>query len=310
ESITRQQALRRKKPYVMMSMLFFVLIIAVAWRGVAFHASLYANAAHALGTERIAPEVLSNGIRQATANQSQNNARYQSVCDLLAQRTVWPRLINEFQRHKPEGVWLVSIKPVAGEMRPAVAAATGGAGGGDMFGGGGGDMFGGPSPSGDMPGGGGGDMFGGGGGDMFGGGGAAAGPVETEVMITGFEIIGHSVTFSDVGRAPQGPAAPARAAGPLDDTTQEPVAEEDKVEDLSGTPESIYLTALRKSELFDGDKTYTEFKQYFPPSTVRNLASFVIQVKLKEPVPFIQISGGGRGAAASAMDGMNMMEMR
>lgn len=299
ESITRQQALRRKKPYVMLSMFFFVLIFAVAWRGVAFHASLYANAAHALGTERIAPEVLSNGIRQATASQTQNNARYQSVCDLLAQRAVWPRIINEFQRLKPENLWLVSIKPVIGEMRPAVAVAVGGGGGGgDMFGGGGSDMFGGGGGA--MPGGGGGDMFGG-------GGGAPAGPVETEVMISGFEITGYSVTFSDVGRAAQAPAAPPRVVGPLDDS-QETAAEEEKVEDLSGTLESLYLTNLRRSELFDGDKTYTEFKQYFPPSTVRNLASFVIQVKLKQPVPYSQISGGGRGAGVSGMDGMNMME--
>ncbi len=300
ESITRQQALRRKKPYVMLSMFFFVLIFAVAWRGVAFHASLYANAAHALGTERIAPEVLSNGIRQATASQTQNNARYQSVCDLLAQRAVWPRIINEFQRLKPENLWLVSIKPVIGEMRPAVAVPVGGGGGGgDMFGGGGGsDMFGGGGGA--MPGGGGGDMFGG-------GGGAPAGPVETEVMISGFEITGYSVTFSDVGRAAQAPAAPPRVVGPLDDS-QETAAEEEKVEDLSGTLESLYLTNLRRSELFDGDKTYTEFKQYFPPSTVRNLASFVIQVKLKQPVPYSQISGGGRGAGVSGMDGMGMME--
>jgi type IV pilus assembly protein PilM len=306
ESITRQQTLRRKKPYLMMSMIFFVLIIAVAWRGVAYRASLYANAAHALGTERIAPEVLSNGIGQATTNQAQNNARYESVCQLFVQRAVWPRYINELQRLRPnDDLWLVSVKPIVGEMRPAVATAGGG-GGGDMFGGGGGgggDMFGGGD--GGMSMGGGGDMFGGGGGggDMFGGGAAMAGPTETEVMITGFELIGHSVTFSDVGKAREVPGAPPRVVGPLDN--EAPVEDEDKVEDLSGTLESAYLTALRRSELFDGDKVYTEFKQYFPPSSVRNLASFVIQVKLKEPVPFYQISGGGRGAGVSGM-GMEM----
>lgn len=310
ESITRQQALRRKKPYLVLSMIFFVLIFAVAWRGVVFRASLYNNAVASLSKERMAPEMLSSSIKRANDEQNQSNARYDSVCELLAQRGTWPEIINEFYKLKPENLWLVSFRPVIGEMKPAVQEApTGGAGGGDMFGGGsgGGDMFGGGAS---MDGGGG--M--GGGGDMFGGGGgAASGPTGTDVEITGFEIIGHSVTFGDVGKArpaaatPLAPHALEGPAGGLDEGTGEGGEEEvEKVEDLRGTPESAFLTALRKSPFFDSDKTYTEIKKYYPPRTVKNLASFVIQVKLKKPVTFYQITGGKSGGTTS-MGGGDMM---
>ncbi len=310
ESITRQQALRRKKPYLVLSMIFFVLIFAVAWRGVAFRASLHNSAVDSLSKERMAPEMLSGSIRRAKTEQDQSNARYDSVCELLAQRCTWPEIYNELEKLKPGNLWLVSVRPVIGEMKPAVEETSAG-GGGDMFGGGGGDMFGG-GPSMDMGG-------GGGGGDMFGGGGAAAsGPTGTDVEITGLEIVGHSVTETVFGKdrpaaaaAPVAPHALAEAGAGEDggEGTGED-GEGEKVEDLRGTPESAYLTALRKSPLFDSDKTYTEIKKYYPPRTVKNLASFVIQVKFKKPVTFYQITGGKTGATGGGggdmMGGMGM----
>jgi hypothetical protein len=83
------------------------------------------------------------------------------------------------------------------------------------------------------------------------------------------------------------------------------MGEEEKpaVVDMLGTPESQYLTALRKSELFDDDKSFTEFRKYYPPRQVKNLASFVIQVKLKEPIPFQQVVGSASRGTGSGMGG-------
>jgi type IV pilus assembly protein PilM len=318
ESITRQQALRRKKPYLVLSMIFFSLIFAVAWWGLSFRAGLYENARRALDKQRTAPEILQKSISEAKAEMDQKDGQYKSLVELLQQRARFPRVINELAKLKPENLWLVSIKPLTGELKAISTDETATEGGGGMFGagagaeGGPGGMFGSSSGGADM--GMGGGMEGGGG--MFGaGGGGATGPTLNDVEITGFEIIGHSVNFRDVSRGR--PARPAPTPTPATPAVPEPaglddgMGEEEKpaVVDMLGTPESQYLTALRKSELFDDDKSFTEFRKYYPPRQVKNLASFVIQVKLKEPIPFQQVVGSASRGTGSGMGGPEGMGM-
>jgi type IV pilus assembly protein PilM len=315
ESITRQQALRRKKPYLVLSMIFFALIFAVAWWGLSFRAQLYETARRTLDKQRTAPEILQQSIKQAQAETSQKDGQYDSLVALFKQRSRFPNVINELQRLKPANLWLVSIKPLTGELKAISTEETATEGGGGMFGAageGGAGMFGSSGgPGGEM--GMGGDM--GGGGGMFGGTGGTTGPTLNDVEITGFEIIGHSINFRDAsrGRPPRPAPVPAPAAPEVPEPTGLDdgmgTEEEAAPPDMTGTPESQYLTALRKSEIFDGDKSYTEFRKYYPPRQIKNLASFVIQVKLKEPIPFQQVVGSanrgtGPGMGGSPMDGM------
>jgi hypothetical protein len=309
ESITRQQALRRKKPYLVFSMIFFCLIFAVAWRASAYRRDLYESARRTLDKQRTAPEILQTGIKQAQAEMEQKNGQFDSVVALLSERARYPRAINKLHELKPSDLWLVSIVPIVGEM-PAVATgedAGGPEGGGGMFGGASegasGGMFGGGSGGGmgmgmgmGMEG----DMGGGMGGGM-----GATGPTLEDKEITGFRIIGHSVNFRDLQK--KRAVAPTRTVSPqeLDQGALEgDESGEPEVIDMTGTPESMYLTAIRKSEYFDSDKTYTEFVSYYPPKSVKNLASFVIQVKLKEPIPFQEVTGStstGAGGRESMM---------
>ena len=310
ESITRQQALRRKKPYLVLSMVLMVMILAVAWWSTAYRAMLYDGEAAKLNKKRSLPETTKKAIEQAEGEAAQKNSQYESLCELLGQRSRWPAVINELYAIRGDNLWLVSITPVIGELRPTGAGAAAGGNTG-MFGGGGASGGAMESPmGGDM----GGDIFGGGqsGGGGFGDAGGAGAPTGTEVTVSGLTIVGHSVSFLDLAKV-RSAAAPGSTLGivtAVQDTEGETEGETKEVEVERGTPESVFLDRIGKSALFDPDKEYTNFMKYYPPASVGNLASFVIQVKLKTPIPFYKVSaataaGRGPGMAGDAM-GMGM----
>ena len=313
ESITRQQALRRKKPYLVLSMIFLVLVLAVAWRGVDFRAALYDLTATELSKKRREPEDLKKAIEQAQAEGGQRDEQYKSLCALLGQRSNWPEVINELYTIRGDNLWLVSITPIIGELKSTSSGGNAdgdegdgmsgeGEGGGGMAGMGmeGGGMFG-------DEGGSGGDV---GGGGMFGdeGGGGSDAPEGEDVMITGLKLVGHSVTYLDLakirktGPANNDPRMRANVNDPADGESTDEDGKKVEKEVVRGTPESIFLSKLGKSEFFDGDKAYTDFIQYYPPRTGANLASFVIQVKLKEPIPFYKVAASTTTTGMGGMD--------
>jgi type IV pilus assembly protein PilM len=178
ETIRRQQALRRKKPFVFAAMACLVVILLVAWFAQLNQARLYSRAVDTVVQQREGVEGFATRIRGYTGETDQRKRQVAAITDLLRQRRRWPDLYNELYRLKPDNLWFHSIRPVIGEITPAVRASPsrGGGGGSPMEGGGmmgGGMMGGGGFPGGMMgPGGGGGfpgGMMGPGGGEGGGG---------------------------------------------------------------------------------------------------------------------------------------------
>jgi type IV pilus assembly protein PilM len=219
ETIRRQQALRRKKPFVFASLACLLVILVVAWFSVLNRAKLYARAVEGVQQERQGIESFANKIKTYNGETDGRKNQISAITDLLQQRTRWPNVYNELYLLKPDNLWLHSIQPIFGEIKPVSASATqGGAPGsggegmmgpgfpGAMPGGmpGGEGMMGGAGagaggagagmPGGDMMGPGGGGMMGPGGGGMMGpGGGEAAAPTPTAIPIAGLTIAGHGV---------------------------------------------------------------------------------------------------------------------
>jgi len=176
ETIRRQQALRRKKPFVFASMACLLVILIVAWFAQINQGRLYSRAAATLEQQRSEVEPYATKIKGYKSEAEQRKNQVTAIIDLLKQRQRWPDVYNELYRLKPENLWFHSIRPVIGEIQPAAAAkpSTGGAGtsGGMMMEGG---MMG-PSGGGSgFPGG----MMGPSGGGMMGPSGGGSPPAES-----------------------------------------------------------------------------------------------------------------------------------
>jgi type IV pilus assembly protein PilM len=191
ETIRRQQALRRKKPFVFASLACLLVILLVAWFSFLNRGRLYAKAVKSVEDQRQRVESFANKIKSYNSETDQRKNQISAITDLLRQRCRWPNVYNELYRLKPDNLWLHSIQPVLNEMAPINASADagsgmmggpGGGGGGAFPGGGGGAFPGGRPgampggmPGGDLPGGDGGGGGGGGGGGAFPGGGGGGG---------------------------------------------------------------------------------------------------------------------------------------
>jgi type IV pilus assembly protein PilM len=316
ETIRREQAIRRKKPYLCAAVACIVVILLVAWNGSMYRTRLYASAVEKVERHRFKFEPLVRQIKDARSEADQKVSQYRSVEELLLQRRTWPALLNKIYELKPDNIWFYSVQAVVGEMK--LEAAGGGEGG--MFGGGG-DMF---PGGGDMFPAGGAEMFPGGEGDMGMGMGMEGGMGDTAVSgsyvkISGLELSGHSVildadTVDGAGAAttPAGPPAdgeavpppaeapPAERAGDEAAPPEEgPEGEENAPqtpapEGRQGTPELAFLAALKAADFVDPDESFTRIKSYDASQDIRNLGSFVIQVKFKEPLEFYQVGATGR----------------
>ena len=57
------------------------------------------------------------------------------------------------------------------------------------------------------------------------------------------------------------------------------------------TPEEAFVKRLRKSGLFDEDKSFTRLLSYVAADSVRNFGTFRIRAKFTEPIEFFQVQG-------------------
>jgi uncharacterized membrane protein YgcG len=162
ETIRRQQALRRKKPFVYAAMACFLVILMVAWFAQLNRGRAYSGAADRVQGLRQGVEGLATKIRGYRNDSDQRKSQVASIVKLLEERRRWPDVYNEIYRLKPDNLWFHSVQPVLGEIKPAkAAAATSGRGAGGM-------LDGGTMMPGGFPGGGGTMGTGGGGGGMMG----------------------------------------------------------------------------------------------------------------------------------------------
>lgn len=203
-TIRHQQDFNRKKPFFVMSFVSIILMLLVVQVGIMSRTDKFVAQNKELKKLVNANKPLMDSIESANSKADSSRTQYEERGKLLLEQAKWPAILNEIYRIKPDNLWIISMKPIIGEVKPFVTVSEAETG---AFGGGGGDMFGG-GPAG--PGGmfGGGDMFGGGGamfggagegggpeGGMFGGGpgGGGGGPSGQTATIAGIELIGCSV---------------------------------------------------------------------------------------------------------------------
>ncbi|MBT4818386.1 MAG: type IV pilus assembly protein PilM [Lentisphaerae bacterium] len=309
ETIRRQQALKKKKPYVFAALACMILILLIALLANKQRAVLYQGVHEKTDKNIVKLDTLDKKIREARSEVDSVQAQYAEVEAKLGERMIWPRLYNELFRLRPEGLWLVSVKPIIGEIKSVRAASgtttTQGTGMGmGNSGGGDGAMEMGMGAEGGAEGGMGMGMGDGGMGMGMGGGGG--GDSGGEAMVTGIELYGHSVVMEargaigrgrgnaddgdgddDDGKADEqdedGPRDPLQ--GNDDDDDDDDEAKKKPVEPKA-TPELTYVARLQASELFDEDDNFTGIVIYQPPNVVQNLSTFSLQVKLVEPLAF------------------------
>lgn len=309
ETIRRQQNFDKKKPYFVFSMIASLMILGVIAYGVDVRATVFEQAKRDLEKLQIENKPTLTKIEEARGKARQKEDQYQAVSDLLLQQAKWPVILNEIYRLKPNNLWLSSIKPIYGEVKPfepvsAAAAMPSAAAGGGMFGPGPSDggMFG---PMSEGP------MMGGMGGEI-----AAIGKMTN---VGGLEIVGYSVMpdkgpvgFSigdeiplpfTVEKEAESEAAPVEG-----EEAAVPLSSNDKIaramRQAGGTPELAFEAALRQSRIFSADPQMTVLKVYRAATTARNISTFAIQVKFTMPVEFYEITAG---AGRSGMMGGGMM---
>lgn len=302
ETIRRQQNFDKKKPYFVFSMLAGLMILGVVAYGVNVRATIFEQAKRELEKLQVENKPTLGKIEEARNKARQKEEQYQAVSDLLLQQAKWPVILNEINRIKPNNLWLSSIKPIYGEVKAFVPVSAADAVPGGMDGG----MFG-PMDGGMMDGG------------TMGGEAVALGKM---TKVGGLEIVGYSV-MPDKGPVvfnigdeialpftvdkPEEPeTAPADGSDPARIlTNNEKIAR--AMKQAGSTPELAFEAALRQSQLFSADPQMTVLKVYRSATTVKNISTFIIQVKFTMPVEFYEVTAraGRTGGMGGGMDGGN-----
>ena len=300
-AIRRQRIFQQKKPYIAGCLVCLLLMLFVALLTNQRKEGLYSGTHDVLvGTIQKLDRV-ERQIRKELSAANELEDDYLSVESLFAERTVWPRLLNELRQLRPDTLWLTKMRPVRTSIEAAAtpSADFGGAGEGGagmetaMEGGMGfeGEMFmmdtgmEGDTPKVTVP----------------------TGPIH------GLELTGHAINLKkSAGGETPGPPAPTapgqQTPGPEEDQTQpaeqpspfgpgeeqaENVAaarEEDQEGAEEGssvnTPEELFLRRIQEAERFESDPDFTRFETFAMSDDVRNLSTFVILGKFTEPIEF------------------------
>ncbi len=301
KNIQRQQTFSQRKPYLIAAMFCICLIGAVFTLGFREKANIVESTVEpfAVIRDKFKPQA-EDLTRKIQAAQSAQN-QLDDMRKFLAQRAVWPMLFAEIARCKPDNVWIDSITPIIGDVKPFEAssdtaamaqAQKDAAANPDM-----------PIDFNDMP-----DLSMDPGAAAGGGpGGPSAAPTEaSKVKLGGFVIQGHVIEPQDVetkdpATLPAPVPAPAfvfeAPAKPTDDATKQATTKN------SAYGEYVFLANLKASPLFSAEPNMTTFRSQgenmvLNPSDRRNIVDFTLQAKLLvNPEfffrPFLQQQGGG-----------------
>ncbi len=281
KEIRRQQSLSEKKPYFMASMFSILVLFAAIWLGLENRAKMTKDYGEQMQSIKTAYEPVLNNIEDKVNLARQKESQYRGLTDLLLQRTVWPMLLNEIYRLKPDDVWLTAIQPIFGEVAPFVPSSV--AGGIIQSGGGGPEalMFDGPETS----------MFSEGSSQMGGG----SGVTEANVKIGGLELRGCYIlprpnSSTAVTEIPEGifPFPVPEKSASQEGEDEPGLAAADP---LADSPENVFVKRLRNSRLFSNDQTFTVLKVFKEIPEIKNAGSFVMQVRLEFPLEYYQYGG-------------------
>ncbi len=277
ETLRRQQALRRKKPFVFAAIGAVLILLLVSLMASLNQSRLYARTLAQVKNERAGVESFATRIRSYRSDADNRKRQTQAIVDLLHQRRRWPDVYNELYRLKPDNLWFHSIEPILGEVQPAASAGSRGTTGmeGGMLGASGSGMMGmglgpgmmGPSGAAGFPGaagapeesaaagesggGIGGGMMGGGmmgggmmGGGMMGGMDTQSGGTYSSQTISGLRLSGHGVVLGGANTAAAIRAA-AEAVSGQGAAAGEP--SEDEAASENETPEQRFAKALERA---------------------------------------------------------------
>ncbi|MCF7855338.1 MAG: type IV pilus assembly protein PilM [Candidatus Pacebacteria bacterium] len=263
-AIARQMVLRRKKPYLLACAATLLLILGLSVVAQMRKKHLYEDLYQQMSGRRERLEKLQVSIRNETRTTKKLLADYDALEHRILLREEWPEVLNEIEMLIPDYVWLTELKPVVR--------------GAEM-----GDM-----PRQDerperIP--------------LFGFRPGAGPPMEEEArpqkaaevrlreeVISVVEIHGHSLSVLSTASVPKEAVEdenePLETPTPEAETTEvrgeAPSAERDE------TPEQIFLTRLKQSEMFDDGAT--SITSYRANNQVPNLKTFSMKLRLKEPI--------------------------
>ena len=253
ESICKQIALKRKKPYIAACVATVLLMLVFGLLGAMRKKTLYQDLYLSMEDDVTKLEQLSQQISTLKNKQQKLDSDYQLLSGILAKRLQWPQFLSQLENLSPQHLWLTNIKPILDESLLTTAETererTDRIGEGGMF-------------------------------SRMG-----VGPTErnndekTNIQaemenktIDTIEIKGHSLALpvSDKEIPEISEIKDIRSSAP-------------NITDKSDiTPEQIFLNRLDKSELFKAKDT--KITSYRSSDQVRNLKSFTIQLKLEDPI--------------------------
>ena len=323
-NIRRQQEFNKKKPFFLMSILAIMMVVLVIWFGILSRTSKYE-----IQNKKIESKV--NKVKQyivpiedSISKTNASKGQIDTIGELLLQQAKWPAILNEIYRIKPNNLWITSIKPIIGEVKPfeiqSTADAAGNNGGGEEGGMGGGmDMFGG--------------MGGPGGEGGEGGMNESEGATGQVVTIGGIEISGTSImpdekkVSFDLGPVFEFPFSVGSGSGEASSEAESTSDSEDggeggenepaataKVDpneamakamrSAGATPEQAFEAACRNSRIFSSDSTLTTITFIKLSDTIKNYVNFRMQLAFEMPVEFYQVDmNKGNGPGGPGMMG-------
>ena len=320
-TIRRQQAMAAKKPYFVAAMICLAFMLFVVSSGVSASATQAERRAALYAEQRAKFEKNYDSIKSAIGEADDAIGKIKSIKDFLGTRAMWPLIIEEVYRAKPDNVWIDAIEPIMGEVpeitEESIVEDTSGAG--DAMGMGMGADFG----MSDMGMGGGGM---GGMGDMGMGDGMGGMGLEP-VPIAGLLIRAHVVklpgdTLGEDPELPPEPKYPFEVPG-LESASEDGENAEGEEGEESGTDEetaprraarldqsgeNLFVRNLGKSSLFGDDPLTTGLLSRSKNEYISNGADFEIQVKLNvEPTAYEWDKAGTTGNGNGGMGGMGGM---
>lgn len=285
DSMKQADAFNRRKPYIILSAVVWLSILAVFVVINKRKIHLYDDA---ISYKKGIIDKFGDFAKQIEqANKKQNAAvgQFNQINDILEQRYRWAEVYNSLQLSKPNDIWLVYVRPKDGPTRQIAAEAS--AETSSLI-------------------------------DIFGGGVATGAEAVQETKsdeISWIEISGHAINipehkpnesetyirpiFSEeqiaifkesaerqikaVTEAEKDPEQRAAKGKYIDDFMS---SVNNNIESDNTTLPEVFLSSLRFNEAFSELSSDTAFVSFAPDPVVSNLTSFIIQVKLKKPIKF------------------------
>ena len=283
--VQRQQALNAKIPYFVASMACIVGLFGIIYTGLKFSTVQSEERQQAYAELWKQYEKPFNDVKSEIENAESAVSKLGEFHTMMSQRAVWPMIIEEIYRAKPDNVWIDSIEPIFGEVKArkeetVIKDTSGTMAQNKMMGLAGMDL------SMNFTG-----MSGMGMGDVMG---TGKEKVITKTAIGGFTITAHTIQLHGVttGIDPQLPPepdypfeAPEVKTEAQDDSASADGGEGTKLampEQLDQSGENLFVRNLRKSRLFSNEELMTTIMNSKANKILhRNARDFEIQLKME-----------------------------